>query len=182
MTLSNIVFNFYPNNALMIILLALLNDILILAIAYDNTRINPSTVRWKMSEVLTIFSVLGISGVVSSFVLFYILKKHGFPEGMIQTLLFLKLVIAGHRTLYVTRTEGWFWHRPWLSPLLFCATFGTEIVGTIIAVFGVFITPISWKHALLIWGYHRVVCIQQYREKLTCRFVCRNPFPAHIRR
>jgi len=116
MTLSIIVFNFYPITALMIILLALLNDIPILAIAYDNTRINRSPVRWKMSELLIISSVLGIAGVVSSFVLFYVLKKQGFPEGVIQTLLFLKLVIAGHSTLYVTRTEGWFWQRPWPSP------------------------------------------------------------------
>jgi H+-transporting ATPase len=40
MTLSIIVFNFYPITALMIILLALLNDIPILAIAYDNTKVH----------------------------------------------------------------------------------------------------------------------------------------------
>ena len=183
MTLSIIVFNFYPITALMIILLALLNDIPILAIAYDNTKINRSPVRWKMSELLTISSVLGLSGVVSSFVLFYILKKHGLPDGMIQTLIFLKLVIAGHSTIYVTRTERWFWQRPWPSPLLFGATFGTEIVGTIIAVFGVFITPISWKYALLIWGYALVWFVfNDIVKQLTCRFVCMNPFPAHIRR
>ena len=183
MTLSIIVFNFYPITALMIILLALLNDIPILAIAYDNTRIHRSPERWKMSELLSISSVLGISGVVSSFVLFYILKKHGFPEDMIQTLIFLKLIIAGHSTLYVTRTEGWFWQRPWPSPLLFGATFGTEIVGTMIAVFGVFITPISWKYALLIWGYALVWFVfNNIVKQLTCRFLCMNPFPAHIRR
>ena len=72
---------------------------------------------------------------------------------MIQTLLFLKLIIAGHSTLYVTRSEGWFWQRPWPSPLLFGATFGTEIVGTLIAVYGFLITPIGWTYALLIWVY-----------------------------
>ena len=62
-------------------------------------------------------------------------------------------IVAGHSTLYITRAEGWFWQRPWPAPLLFGATFGTEIVGTLMAVYGVFITPIGWEYALLTWGY-----------------------------
>jgi H+-transporting ATPase len=153
MTLSIIVFNFYPITALMIILLALLNDVPILAIAYDNTRIDPHPVRWKMPVLLTVSSVLGTAGVIASFVLFFVLREYGFSEDMIRSLLFLKLIIAGHSTLYITRTEGWFWQRPWPSPLLFGATFGTEILGTLIAVYGLLITPIGWKYALMMWAY-----------------------------
>ena len=76
-------------------------------------------VRWNMPELLTVSSVLGVTGVIASFLLFFLLKEYGFPEEMIRTLLFLKLIIAGHSTLYVTRVEGWFWRRPWPSPLLF---------------------------------------------------------------
>jgi H+-transporting ATPase len=68
-------------------------------------------------------------------------------------LLFLKLIIAGHSTLYVTRAEGWFWERPWPSPLLFGATFGTEILGTLITVYGFMIIPIGCGPAVWIWGY-----------------------------
>ncbi|NIA01329.1 MAG: metal-transporting ATPase, partial [Planctomycetia bacterium] len=101
----------------------------------------------------TVSSVLGISGVISSFLLFFILQEQGFPEEVIRTLIFLKLIIAGHSTLYVTRADGWFWQRPWPSPLLFSATFGTEIVGTLIAVYGFLITSIGWEYALWIWAY-----------------------------
>jgi H+-transporting ATPase len=153
MTLSIIVFDFYPITALMIILLALLNDIPILAIAYDNTRVDRHPVRWNMQTLLTTSSVLGVAGVVASFVLFFFLKEFGFPDDAIRTFLFLKLIVAGHSTLYITRTEGWFWRRPWPSPLLFGATFGTEIIGTLAAVYGFLITPIGWKYALLIWLY-----------------------------
>lgn len=59
-------------------------------------------------------------------------------------MMFLKLIVAGHSTLYITRTEGWFWRRPWPAPLLFSATFGTEILGTLIAVYGILITPIAY--------------------------------------
>ncbi len=153
MTLSIVVFDFYPITALMIILLALLNDVPILAIAYDNTKVDHKPVRWKMQELLTIASVLGIVGVISSFLLFFILQEQAIPEDVIRTLLFLKLIVAGHSTLYITRSEGWFWQQPWPSPLLFGATFGTEILGTLIAVYGLFITAISWEYALWIWGY-----------------------------
>jgi H+-transporting ATPase len=153
MTLSIVVFNFYPITALMIILLALLNDIPILAIAYDNTRVDSKPVRWHMQEMLTVSSVLGIAGVIASFLLFFLLKENGFPEEVIQSMMFLKLIIAGHSTLYVTRAQGWFWQRPYPAPLLLVATFGTEILGTLIAVYGFLIAPIGWTHALWMWAY-----------------------------
>jgi H+-transporting ATPase len=153
MTLSIIVFNFYPITALMIILLALLNDIPILAIAYDNTKVHKKPVRWRMQELLVVASLLGTAGVVASFVLFFILKEQGLPEDVIQTFMFLKLIIAGHSTIYVTRSEGWFWQRPFPSPLLLGATFGTEILGTILAVYGFLVTPIGWTYAFYIWAY-----------------------------
>jgi H+-transporting ATPase len=153
MTLSIVVFSFYPITALMIILLALLNDIPILAIAYDNTKVDPKPVRWNMPEMLTVSSLLGIAGVIASFLLFFLLKEYGFSEDMIRSLLFLKLIVAGHSTLYITRVTGWFWKRPWPAPLLFGATFGTEIIGTLIAVYGFLITPVGWKYALWMWAY-----------------------------
>ncbi len=72
---------------------------------------------------------------------------------MIQSMLFLKLIVAGHSTLYITRTEGWFWQRPYPAPLLLAATTGTEILGTLVAVYGFLITPVGWKYALWMWCY-----------------------------
>ena len=153
MTLSIVVFNFYPITALMIILLALLNDLPILAIAYDNTTVSQRPVRWNMPELLTISTVLGVTGLIGSFMLFYLLQEQGFSAGMIQSMMFLKLIVAGHSTLYITRTSGWFWRRPYPAPLLMLATFGTEIIGTLMAVYGFLITPIGWKYALWMWAY-----------------------------
>ena len=153
MTLAIVVFNFYPITALMIIILALLNDIPILAIAYDNTQIDKNPVRWNMTELLTISSTLGISGVISSFLLFFILLKMGFSEAMIQSLFFAKLTVAGHGTIYNTRIDDWFWKKPYPSWILFSATFSTRVLGTLIAVYGIFIPAIGWTYALYIWIY-----------------------------
>ncbi len=153
MTLAIVVFNFYPITALMIIILALLNDIPILAIASDRTKVDTRPVRWNMTEVLTVSSVLGVTGVISSFLLFYILLRMEFSEQLIQSMFFAKLVIAGHGTIYNTRIDSWFWKKPYPSWLLFNATFSTRVLGTLIAVYGVFITPIGWEYALWMWAY-----------------------------
>jgi len=153
MTLSILIFNFYPITALMIIVLALLNDIPILSIAYDNTCVSRMPVRWRMAELLTVSTLLGIAGVGASFLLFFIVKEMGFPEPMIQSIIFTKLVIAGHLTIFLTRSEDWFWKRPFPSGILFWTNLLTAILGTLIAVYGFLITPIGWRNATYVWAY-----------------------------
>ncbi|PKR54763.1 plasma-membrane proton-efflux P-type ATPase [Thalassospira marina] len=154
MTISILVFNFYPVTAVMIVLLALLNDFPIMMIAYDNAPVSPQPVRWDMATTLTMSCLLGVMGVVASFLLFWICENYlHLDRGMIQSLIFLKLLVAGHLTIYLTRNKGAIWHKPWPSLKLFVATEITQIIGTLAAVYGWFITPIGWKYALLIWAY-----------------------------
>jgi H+-transporting ATPase len=153
MTASIVLFDFYPVTALMIILLALLNDIPILTIAYDRTKVLKQPVRWNMGELLTVSTMLGAIGVVASFGLFYILVEMKFPSGEIQSLIFLKLVVAGHFTIFLTRTDDWFWKRPFPSWILLQASFWSAVLATLIVVYGVFVTPVGWKYALWIWAY-----------------------------
>jgi len=153
MTLSIVVFHFYPITALMIIILALLNDIPIMTIAYDNTKVDKKPVRWDMREMLTISTMLGVAGVISSFLLFFIFMQLKLSTALIQSLFFAKLVIAGHGTIYNTRIDDWFWKKPYPSWTLFGATFSTRILGTLFAVYGWFMVPIGWKLALLMWAY-----------------------------
>ncbi len=155
MSLAIIVFNIYPITATMIIILALLNDIPILAIAYDNTKIRKHPMTWNMKEMFSISSVLGLAGVVSSFLLLYILLTYlELPLPMIQSIFFAKLVVAGHGTIYNTRIDEWFWKKPHPSGILFSATFVSRVVGTVIAVYGFSVMePIGWKWAIFVWAY-----------------------------
>ncbi|HEY5428505.1 MAG TPA: plasma-membrane proton-efflux P-type ATPase, partial [Solirubrobacteraceae bacterium] len=61
-TLVILLDNFFPVTAIMIVLLALLNDGSILAIAYDNVRYKDEPEAWNMRLVLGIASVLGLVG------------------------------------------------------------------------------------------------------------------------
>jgi H+-transporting ATPase len=154
MTLSILIFDFYPVTAIMIVLLAILNDLPIMAIAYDNAPVAPKPVRWDMPRVLGMSTVLGVAGVVASFLLFWIARvRLGLPHDLVRTLIFLKLLVAGHLTIYLTRNVGPIWQRPWPSWKLIVATEATQVVGTLAAVYGWFVTPIGWGYALAVWGY-----------------------------
>jgi H+-transporting ATPase len=153
LTLSIMVFNFYPVTALMIVLLAILNDGAILSIAYDNVHPSDRPETWNMRQVLGVATVLGVFGVISSFLLFY-LGNNAFHLGhaTLQSLMYLKLSIAGHLTVFVARTRESFWSVKPAKILLF-AVIGTQIIATLIAVYGVFMSPLGWKWAAVVWIY-----------------------------
>ena len=177
MTLAIVIFQFYPITALMIIILALLNDIPILTIATDNTKVADKPVRWDMKEMLVLASWLGIAGVLSSFLLFwYTVSVMDLPHAFVQSAFFAKLVIAGHGTIYNTRTDDWFFKRPFPSWTLFGATFSSRVAGTIIAVYGFgLMEPIGWEWAAAMWAYAlvwfvfndaiKILVLRYYRKK-----------------
>ena len=166
MTLSILVFNFYPVTAVMIVMLALLNDGAILSIAYDNVHYNDKPEAWNMHMVLGVATVLGVIGVISAFGLFYLGERvFHLDRAHIQTLMYLKLSVAGHLTIFLTRTRGPFWSiRP--ARILWVAVLGTQIVATLLAVYGVFMTPLSWGWAAFVWGYALVWFLLNDRVKL----------------
>jgi H+-transporting ATPase len=166
MTLAIVVFKFYPLTAIMIVMLALLNDGAILSIAYDNVIYRNKPEAWDMRTVLSISTVLGVVGVISAFGLFYLGERvFHLDRAHIQTLMYLKLSVAGHLTIFLTRTRGPFWSiRP--ARILLLAVVGTQTVATLIAVYGLFMTPLGWSWALFVWGYALVWFVVNDRVKL----------------
>ena len=155
MTLAIMVFNFYPVTAVMIILLALLNDGPIMMIAYDNAKLMERPAVWDMHKVLTISITLGVLGVFSSFGMFWIGEEvFHLDQPTVQTLMFLKLTVAGHMTIYLTRAgEQHFWIRPFPSAKLFWTCELTQVMATLFAIYGVSMNPIGWELAGFVWAY-----------------------------
>jgi len=153
MTVAILVFNFYPLTAIMIVMLALLNDGAILSIAYDNVHYKDEPEAWNMRLVLGISTVLGVVGPIAAFGLFYLGDRVfdlGHPH--LQTLMYLMLSVAGHLTIFLTRTRGPFWSiRP--ARILLIAVLGTQTIATFIAVYGLFMTPLGWGWAAAVWVY-----------------------------
>ena len=165
-TLAILVFNFYPVTAVMIVMLALLNDGAILSIAYDNVHYKNQPEAWNMRLVLGVATVLGVVGPIAAFGLFY-LGDRVFDLGrpQLQTMMYLMLSVAGHLTIFLTRTRGPFWSiRP--ARILLLAVLGTQAIATLIAVYGVFMTPLGWGWAAFVWGYALIWALASDRIKL----------------
>ncbi len=108
MTLSILVFNFYPVTAVMIVLLALLNDGAILLDRLRPRRATPTSRsagtcrrcsasrRRSASPAWSRRSACSTSASASSIS----------TAPTIQTLMYLKLSVAGHLTIFVTRTRA----------------------------------------------------------------------------
>jgi H+-transporting ATPase len=170
-TLAIVLMNFFPVTAVMIVFLALLNDGAILSIAYDHVQGSPKPVKWDMRVVLTIATVLGVVGVVATFVLFFLADKvFGLSHDMIRTLIYLKLSVAGQLTIFLTRTRGPFWSRPAPAPLLLGAVITAQTVATLISVYGVAMTPLGWRWAALVWAYALVWFLFNDRIKLAAYY------------
>ena len=152
-TVAIIVFGFYPVTALMIVLLALLNDAPIMTIAYDNVRYSNYPEKWNMRTVLGLATYLGLIGVVFSFVILYIGEMifHLSPT-VLQSFIYLKLSVAGQLTVFVARTKGHFWSVKPARKLL-AAVIGTQSIAVLITVYGILLPAMGWGYALFIIGY-----------------------------
>ena len=153
LTIAILAFKLYPVTAIMIVLLAVLNDGAILSIAYDNVRFSNEPEKWEMRSVLGIATIIGVFAMLRSFGIFYLGDSvFHLNADALRTLVYLNLSIGGHLTLFVSRTRGPFWAiSP--APILFFAVVGTQVVATFIAVYGFLMTPLGWQYAGIVWGY-----------------------------
>ena len=165
--LSTIFLGFTPLTAIMIVAMSLLDDVPIMAIAYDNTLVSKKPIHWKMPRLLGVSAVLGLFSIVESFGLLLIgmevlsdpLEQEFFglaTQTQLQTLVFLQLVAGGHLMLFVTRTERWFFLRPFPAAPLFLAILFTQILAVLMCALGWLVEPISWTLIAWIWAYNLV--------------------------
>ncbi len=176
-------FGFYPITAVMIILLAFLNDVPIMTIAYDRTWLDPRPVRWNMRRVLTVSTAMGLTGVVGSFLMLWIALTWlhlGIPE--VQTYVFLKMAVAGHLVLFVSRSRKSWLERPFPAPVMVWSAVVTKVAATIVAAYGFgLVAPIGWRDIGLVWGYSIAWAFLTDRVKLAI-YRHGNPHGPHHRR
>jgi H+-transporting ATPase len=90
-----------------------------------------------------------------AFLLFLIgMRVFNLDMATLQTLIFLKMTVAGRMTIYLARTGAHhFWEQPLPSRVLFATAELTQVAGTFIVAYGIFVTPIGWGYAAFVWGY-----------------------------
>ena len=175
--MASIFYHFFPLTAVMLITLALLDDVPIMTIAFDNATVPSQPVRWELDRVLVISSVLGLLGVIQSFGLLYLGDTvHHLQHPQLQTMIFLQLVAGGHLMLFVMRTRGAFWKPPYPSSRLFFAIVATQMVAVFICSEGWLVPRLSWEIIGFVRAYNLVWMIVQDVVKLG---LYRNLDPAH---
>jgi H+-transporting ATPase len=117
-----------------------------------------------MKEVLIISIGLAIVGVVSTFGLYWIGDKYWFTTEtdmvhkfhLLRTLAFMGILCGGNLTIYLTRNIGPIWQKPLPEWKFFVATIFSQIVGTLVSVYGLGTEDflgIGWKYVGYSWVY-----------------------------
>lgn len=162
--LSSIFLDVQPLTAVMIVVMSLLDDVPIMAIAYDHTRVSERPIRWQMPHLLGVSAVLGFCSTVQSFGLLLLgLAALAHPRhygwlpvadtAQLQSMMFLQLVAGGHLLLFVTRNERWFFLPPYPAAALFWAIVSTQLVAVLLCAAGWLVAPISWALIGAVWAY-----------------------------
>jgi len=161
--LATIFFGFSPLTPVMIVLIALLDDIPIMTIAYDNTRLPKGPVRWHMRRLLLVSGHMGLMAVAQTFGL--LILGMGWlntpdlqawiplTEEQIQTVVFLQIVGGGHLLYFVMRSRQTIFSPPWPAAPVFWAIVGTQAFAVLMVGFGWFVPAIPWIVIGLVWIY-----------------------------
>ncbi|MFA0812527.1 plasma-membrane proton-efflux P-type ATPase [Microbulbifer epialgicus] len=160
---ATILFGFSPLTPVMIVLVALLDDIPIMTIAYDNTLLPKEPVHWEMRDLLLGSTIIGIFSIAQTMGLLLIgmeWLQNGqwqawtpINKEQIQTIIFLQIVAGGHLLLFVVRSRAAFYTRPLPALKLFFAIVGTQILTVLMCGFGWLVPAIPWHIIGLVWLY-----------------------------
>jgi H+-transporting ATPase len=163
LVVASVVFlQFTPLTAIMIVVLALLDDIPIMTIAYDNVPASPKPVRWDMHRILVFSTLMGILSLAESFGLLLIglhLMSDAGPSAWaidaasVKTMVFLQLAVGGHLLLLVVRTRHSVFRPPYPSAPLLLAVVATQFVAAVICGFGILVPMLPWTVIAGIWIY-----------------------------
>jgi H+-transporting ATPase len=160
---SIVFFDFQPLTAIMIVALALLDDIPIMTIAYDNVPVAPQPVRWDMHRIFIFASLMGLIAVAETFGFLLIGMRWILDDslqtmipidpGQLQTLLFLQLAVGGHLLLFSVRTKNAIFAPPYPSARLFWAIAATQVVAVLLCLYGVGVDAVPGAAIVGVWLY-----------------------------
>jgi len=161
--LTYLVYDFMPLTAIMIVVMALLDDIPIMTIAYDNVKVQDRPVRWDMHRIISFSTIMGIMALVQSFGIVMLgmfwmkspeltaILPMDLPH--VQTMLFLQLAAGGHLLFFVSRVQGTLFRPPYPSLPVLGAVIGTQVFAIFMCAYGWFMPALPWLLIGVVWAY-----------------------------
>lgn len=141
----------FPLQPIHLIILALLNDIPIISLAFNRVQLPDGPPVVNAHKRALAGSVFGVVGIVNSLLFFFLLHNilH-YDWALVQTLFFLKLSVSGHLLIFVTHTKGRWWkYLP--SPIVIIAIIGTQFIATAFAYTGFLMAQASVSLIIFVW-------------------------------
>lgn len=144
-------------DSILLILIAVLNDLATIVIAFDNAQISQKPDKWRIGQLIFLSILLGLFLCALSFAHFYIaldIIGEGTEEarGQIQSVMYLHISSAPHFVIFSTRLAGFFW-KSLPSWFFFIAVMGTQVFAMLITIFGIpgFIIKVgpAWGFAIM---------------------------------
>ncbi|MCK7597887.1 plasma-membrane proton-efflux P-type ATPase [Microbulbifer sp. CAU 1566] len=161
--IATVLFGFSPLTPVMIVLIALLDDVPIMTIAYDNTRVPSRPVHWQMHRLLYGAGIMGLFAIAQTVGLLLIGMEWldnaqwqawiKLGKEQLQTVIFLQIVAGGHLLLFVVRARHAFFAKPWPAVPLVAAVVGTQVLAVLMCAFGWLVPAIPWTIIGLVWLY-----------------------------
>jgi len=136
--------------AVLLILIAILNDAATIVISVDNAQISLLPDKWRLGQLIFLSLVLGSFLTGFSFAHFFIFRDViGVTPEQLHTVMYLHISSAPHFLIFATRIPGHFWENiP--SPLFVTSIIGTQIFALLISVFGWLSSSINLLMAVII--------------------------------
>ncbi|KAK0559346.1 hypothetical protein OC844_004479 [Tilletia horrida] len=178
-------FNFPP---FLCLILACLNDGLLLLISKDRAKPSPQPDSWRLSEIFAYATAFGLYLTAQSVVFFALVYKTNFFEdnfglpsykedpnmGELHSAVYLQTAIAAQALIFVTRSRGFSWlDRP--SAALMAAFVIAQVVASVIACYANWgftaIKPISGGWCLAIWVFNIISYFPLDLVKFSVRFL-----------
>lgn len=151
MAIFGLFFGQYALTPVELILLALLNDVPIISMAFDRVKVPEKPSKINRRERFMLSTFFGLAGLANSLLAFWIARSIWHLDwAHIQSLFFLKLVVSGHMLIYVAHTnERWYRFLP--SKQVIIATILTQIIATIMVLIGVLVERLPLSIVAFVW-------------------------------
>lgn len=151
LTFGFILTGFFPVSLSLIVFIIVMNDMVTLTLGSDNAWPTSVPEKWDLNKLSKISAIFTIGWLfIGMGILWFYLKIQHLSAGQISSLMFLYLIYSAMETVLMTRTRDEFWSfkpNKWVIGTIIA----NIILATIMATFGIFMSPVSLKSIILLF-------------------------------
>ncbi|KNC47793.1 plasma-membrane proton-efflux P-type ATPase [Thecamonas trahens ATCC 50062] len=152
----SILFLDFELDSIHVAILAILNDVSLVSIAFDHARDSARPLKWNLPFLLILGGVLSCVMIASTIVTYYIAHKASWGWQLqvdaTKTAVYLQISVSGHLAIFATRVQDSLAVLYAPSRVVVGGVLASQLVATALAGFGILMEKLAWSHVAEIWG------------------------------